>query len=76
MDTNKIIRILRNAVIYLIVVMLVSFVLDVGFSKLGSEPIMKTLTDWLVSVLKITKLGVWIVVVLVFAYFREKQGKN
>lgn len=76
MDTNKLIRILRNAVIYLIVVMLVSFVLDVGFSKLGSEPIMKTLTDWLVSVLKITKLGVWIVVVLVFAYFREKQGKN
>ncbi|MCA0366406.1 MAG: hypothetical protein LCH67_20390 [Bacteroidetes bacterium] len=76
MDTNKIIRILRNAVIYLIVVMLVSFVLDVGFSKLGSEPIMKILTDWLASVLKVTKLGVWIVVVLVFAYFREKQGKN
>ncbi|MBK9511883.1 MAG: hypothetical protein IPP05_10505 [Cytophagaceae bacterium] len=76
MDTNKIIRILRNAVIYLIVVMLVSFVLDVGFSNLGSEPIMKTLSDWLVSVFKITKLGVWIVVVLIFAYFRERQGKN
>jgi hypothetical protein len=70
MDSTLVKNILVQALQFIVIIMLISFVLDTGFEKLTKESLLTNLENWFKSILTLNKLGIWVVISLGYSYFR------
>jgi len=70
MDSTLVKNILVQALQFIVIIMLISFVLDTGFEKLTKESLLTNLENWFKSILTLNKLGIWVVISLGYSYYR------
>ncbi|CAN1544207.1 hypothetical protein MCERE19_01872 [Spirosomataceae bacterium] len=70
MDSTLVKNVLVQALQFIVIIMLISFVLDTGFEKLTKESLLTNLENWFKSILTLNKLGIWVVISLGYSYFR------
>jgi hypothetical protein len=70
MDSTLVKNVLIQALQFIVIIMLISFVLDTGFEKLTKESLLTNLENWFKSILTLNKLGIWVVISLGYSYFR------
>jgi len=76
MNSSEIKTIALQALQFIVIIMLISFVLDTGFDKLAKEPFLSTLESWFQTILTLNKLGIWVVISLAYSYFRTTRLKK
>ncbi|WP_255069043.1 hypothetical protein [Lacihabitans sp. LS3-19] len=76
MNTSLIKTILSQAAVFVILIMLISFVLDTGVDRLTKEFSGQLMVDWFNSILTFGKMGLWILISVVYSYFRTTQIKK
>ena len=70
MDSTLVKNVLIQALQFIVIIMLISFVLDTGFEKLTKESLLTNLENWFKCILTLNKLGIWVVISLGYSYFR------
>ncbi len=76
MDSTILKSVIVQALQFIVIIMLISFVLDSGFDKLTEEPFLANLENWLGSILTLNKMGAWVVISLIYSYFRATKLKK
>jgi hypothetical protein len=76
MESTVIKSIVIQALQFIVIIMLISFVLDIGFAKLTQEPFLANLENWFQSILTLNKLGIWVAISLGYSYFRVTKLKK
>lgn len=76
MNTSLLKTILSQAAIFVLLIMLISFVLDTGIDRLMHEFSLQLISDWFKSILTFGKMGLWLLISVVYSYFRTTQIKK
>lgn len=76
MDSTIIKNVIVQAIQFIVIIMLISFVLDTGFDKLTKEPFLANLESWFNSILTLNKMGIWVAISLGYSYFRVTRLKK
>ncbi|MCP9746568.1 hypothetical protein [Lacihabitans sp. CS3-21] len=61
---------------FLVIIMIISFILDVGFERLSNEPFLKLISEWFKTIFTLNKMGLWIVITIAYSYFRVTKLKK
>ncbi len=76
MDSTIIKSVIIQALQFIVIIMLISFILDTGFDKLTKEPFLANLESWFNSILTLNKMGIWVAISLGYSYFRVTRLKK
>ena len=76
MNSSDLKAIVLQTLQFLIIIMLISFILDVGFNRLNSEPFLELTSDWFKTIFTLNKLGLWIALAIGYSYFRVTKLKK
>jgi hypothetical protein len=76
MNSSDLKAIVLQTLQFLIIIMIISFILDVGFERLSNEPFLKLISEWFKSIFKLNKMGLWIVITIAYSYFRVTKLKK
>jgi len=61
---------------FIVIIMAISFILDVGFDRLSSEPFLELTSEWFKTIFTLNKMGLWIVITIAYSYFRVTKLKK
>ena len=73
MNTSLIKTILSQAAVFVILIMSISFVLDTGVDRLTNEFSLTLVEDWFNSILTFGKMGLWILISVIYSYVRTTR---
>lgn len=76
MNSSDLKAIVLQTLQFLIIIMIISFILDVGFERLSNEPFLKLISEWFKSIFTLNKMGLWIVITIAYSYFRVTKLKK
>lgn len=76
MNTSDLKAIVLQTLQFLVIIILISFILDVGFDRLSNEPFLKLTSDWFKTIFTLNKMGLWIVITIAYSYFRVTKLKK
>ncbi|HLO46597.1 MAG TPA: hypothetical protein VK175_19795 [Leadbetterella sp.] len=76
MNTSTLKPILIQAIQFLLIIMVISFVIDVGFDRITKEPFIALLQNWFDSIFTLSKMGIWVTISLIYSYFRVTRLKK
>lgn len=76
MNTSLLKTIVSQAAVFVILIMLISFVLDTGVDRLTKEFSVKLVEDWFNSILTFGKMGLWILISVIYSYVRTTRIKK
>lgn len=76
MNSSDLKAIVLQTLQFLIIIMVISFILDVGFDKLSNEPFLKLISEWFKTIFTLNKMGLWIVITIAYSYFRVTKLKK
>jgi hypothetical protein len=76
MNSSDLKAIVLQTLQFLVIIMIISFILDVGFNRLSSEPFLELISDWFKTILTLNKMGLWIVITIAYSYFRVTKLKK
>lgn len=76
MNTPLLISILKQTLVFIVMIMAISFVLDTGIDRIMKEPFGDLFQNWLKSVLTYNKLGIWVLISILYSYFRATRLKR
>lgn len=74
MNANQIKYFVLQSIQFLVFIILFSFILETGFSRLTNEPFIDLLSNYLKSIFTLNKMGLWTVITLTYSYFRVKKA--
>jgi hypothetical protein len=76
MNSSDLKAIVLQTLQFLIIIMVISFILDVGFERLSNEPFLKLISEWFKTIFTLNKMGLWIVITIAYSYFRVTKLKK
>jgi hypothetical protein len=76
MNSSEIKAIVLQSLQFIVIIMIISFVLDVGFDRLTKEPFVELATKWLKSIFTLSKMGLWVLITVAYSYFRVTKLKK
>jgi hypothetical protein len=76
MNSSDLKAIVLQTLQFLIIIMIISFILDVGFERLSNEPFLKLISEWFKTIFTLNKMGLWIVITIAYSYFRVTKLKK
>ncbi|MDP1815692.1 MAG: hypothetical protein Q8K92_14700 [Leadbetterella sp.] len=76
MNSSDLKAIVLQTLQFLIIIMVISFILDVGFDQLSNEPFLELITNWFKTIFTLNKMGLWIVITIAYSYFRVTKLKK
>jgi hypothetical protein len=76
MNSSDLKAIVLQTLQFLIIIMVISFILDVGFDRLSNEPFLELITNWFKTIFTLNKMGLWIVITIAYSYFRVTKLKK
>ncbi|MCP9754625.1 hypothetical protein EGI26_05525 [Lacihabitans sp. CCS-44] len=76
MNSTEIKAIILQTIQFLVIIMIISFVLDIGFDRFTKEPFMELVSNWFASIFTLSKMGLWVLISLVYSYFRVTKLKK
>ena len=76
MNSAEIKAIILQTTQFLVIIMIISFVLDIGFDRLTKEPFMELVSNWFASIFTLGKMGLWVLISLIYSYFRVTKLKK
>lgn len=76
MNSSDLKAIVFQTVQFIVIIMVISFILDVGFDRLSNEPFRELISDWFKTIFTLNKMGLWIVITIAYSYFRVTKLKK
>lgn len=76
MNSSDLKAIVLQTLQFLIIIMIISFILDVGFDRLSNESFLELITNWFKTIFTLNKMGLWIVITIAYSYFRVTKLKK
>ncbi|OYU67451.1 MAG: hypothetical protein CFE22_04080 [Cytophagaceae bacterium BCCC1] len=76
MNSSDLKAIVLQTLQFLVIIMIISFILDVGFERLSNEPFLKLISEWFKTIFTLNKMGLWIVITIAYSYFRVTKLKK
>jgi hypothetical protein len=76
MNSSDLKAIALQTVQFIVIIMIISFILDVGFNRLSNEPFLELISDWFKTIFTLNKMGLWIVITIAYSYFRVTKLKK
>lgn len=76
MNSSDLKAIVLQTLQFIVIIMVISFILDVGFDRLSNEPFLKLISDWFKTIFTLNKMGLWIVITIAYSYFRVTKLKK
>jgi len=76
MNSSDLKAIVLQTLQFLVIIMVISFILDVGFDRLSNEPFLKLTSDWFKTIFTLNKIGLWVVITIAYSYFRVTKLKK
>lgn len=76
MNASLIKAVVLQALQFIVIIMIISFILETGFDRFSKEPFLDLAKNYLKSIFTLNKMGLWIVITLAYSYFRVNQAKK
>lgn len=76
MNSSDLKAIVLQTLQFIVIIMVISFILDVGFDRLSNEPFLKLISEWFKTIFTLNKMGLWLVITIAYSYFRVTKLKK
>ena len=76
MNASQIKAVVSQALQFIVIIMIISFILETGFDRFSKEPFLDLAKNYLKSIFTLNKIGLWIIITLAYSYFRVNQAKK
>ena len=76
MNASLIKAVVLQALQFIVIIMIISFILETGFDRFSKEPFLDLAKNYLKSIFTLNKMGLWIIITLAYSYFRVNQAKK
>jgi hypothetical protein len=76
MNASLIKAVVLQALQFIVIIMIISFILETGFDRFSKEPFLDLTKNYLKSIFTLNKMGLWVVITLAYSYFRVNQARK